>query len=114
MGAGTGSAYAVGGTGGSADSVVVTHTHTVSDPGAQVRTRPSESDAQAVGRKSEEKRTHRTSISPYGRVLDRRSPTKLLRSVGSSPKRVADRKKDALVFQAPPRRPRNEPDEPPR
>jgi hypothetical protein len=33
VGAGTGSAYAVGGTGGSADSVVVTHTHTVSDPG---------------------------------------------------------------------------------
>jgi hypothetical protein len=33
VGAGTGSTYAVGGTGGSADSVVVTHTHTVSDPG---------------------------------------------------------------------------------
>ena len=33
VGAGTGSAYAVGGTGGSADSVVVTHTHTVNDPG---------------------------------------------------------------------------------
>ena len=33
VGAGTGSTYAVGGTGGSADSVVVTHTHTVNDPG---------------------------------------------------------------------------------
>jgi hypothetical protein len=33
VGAGTGSAYAVGGTGGTADAVVVTHTHTVSDPG---------------------------------------------------------------------------------
>jgi hypothetical protein len=33
VGAGTGSAYSVGGTGGSADAVVVTHSHSVTDPG---------------------------------------------------------------------------------